>query len=100
MRHFHMHTGERNHKCPYPGCTARCSRADNLQQHYQTHFVIGSRHQMLASAVAAAAGPGALYHLSYCGPPITQRRRNSFPAHAGDQPVVILHTTSIDNIDY
>ncbi|KAJ7029004.1 hypothetical protein C8F04DRAFT_882967, partial [Mycena alexandri] len=31
-RHSRVHTGERNHKCPFPGCETRCSRADNLQQ--------------------------------------------------------------------
>ncbi|KAI0677781.1 hypothetical protein C8Q78DRAFT_1074451 [Trametes maxima] len=32
-RHARIHTGERNHKCPFPGCETRCSRQDNLQQH-------------------------------------------------------------------
>lgn len=33
-RHARVHTGERNHKCPFPGCETRCSRQDNLQQQY------------------------------------------------------------------
>ncbi|KAF9039655.1 hypothetical protein BDZ89DRAFT_945138 [Hymenopellis radicata] len=33
-RHSRVHTGERNHKCPFPGCETRCSRQDNLQQQY------------------------------------------------------------------
>ena len=33
-RHTRVHTGERNHKCPFPGCETRCSRQDNLQQQY------------------------------------------------------------------
>lgn len=36
-RHTRIHTGERNHKCPFPGCETRCSRQDNLQQ--QSVFV-------------------------------------------------------------
>ncbi|KAJ3552439.1 hypothetical protein NM688_g4148 [Phlebia brevispora] len=31
-RHGRIHTGERNHACPFPGCETRCSRQDNLQQ--------------------------------------------------------------------
>jgi uncharacterized Zn-finger protein len=31
-RHVKMHTGERSHKCPFPGCETACSRQDNLQQ--------------------------------------------------------------------
>ncbi|EPQ58768.1 hypothetical protein GLOTRDRAFT_33579 [Gloeophyllum trabeum ATCC 11539] len=31
-RHSRVHTGERNHICPFPGCQTRCSRQDNLQQ--------------------------------------------------------------------
>lgn len=31
-RHMRVHTGERNHKCPFPACETRCSRQDNLQQ--------------------------------------------------------------------
>ncbi|KAI0304140.1 hypothetical protein BC826DRAFT_865585, partial [Russula brevipes] len=37
-RHTRIHTGERNHKCPFPGCDTRCSRQDNLQQHYRIHL--------------------------------------------------------------
>ncbi|KAJ7201869.1 hypothetical protein GGX14DRAFT_524134, partial [Mycena pura] len=42
-RHSRVHTGERNHKCPFPGCETRCSRQDNLQQHYRIHLSPGSR---------------------------------------------------------
>ncbi|KAJ7662481.1 hypothetical protein B0H17DRAFT_1093381 [Mycena rosella] len=42
-RHAPMHTGERNHKCPFPGCKTCCSRQDNLQQHYRIHLSPGSR---------------------------------------------------------
>ncbi|KAJ7204049.1 hypothetical protein GGX14DRAFT_369091 [Mycena pura] len=31
-RHSRVHTGERNHRCPFPGCETKCSRLDNLQQ--------------------------------------------------------------------
>lgn len=42
-RHSRVHTGERNHRCPFPGCETRCSRQDNLQQHYRIHLSPGSR---------------------------------------------------------
>jgi hypothetical protein len=38
-RHSRVHTGERNHKCPFPGCETRCSRQDNLQQQYVSSFL-------------------------------------------------------------
>ncbi|TFK83825.1 hypothetical protein K466DRAFT_602531 [Polyporus arcularius HHB13444] len=52
-RHARIHTGERNHKCPFPGCETRCSRQDNLQQHYRIHLSPGSRRNS-GSATRAA----------------------------------------------
>ncbi|KAI1791042.1 hypothetical protein LXA43DRAFT_449442 [Ganoderma leucocontextum] len=52
-RHTRIHTGERNHKCPFPGCETRCSRQDNLQQHYRIHLSPGSRRSS-GSATRAA----------------------------------------------
>ncbi|KAF7312913.1 hypothetical protein MKEN_00975700 [Mycena kentingensis (nom. inval.)] len=37
-RHVRVHTGEMNYSCSFPGCTTRCSRKDNLRQHYRLHF--------------------------------------------------------------
>lgn len=37
-RHHRIHTGVKNHVCPYEGCNARFSRQDNCMQHYKTHF--------------------------------------------------------------
>ncbi|OBA21220.1 hypothetical protein METBIDRAFT_18877, partial [Metschnikowia bicuspidata var. bicuspidata NRRL YB-4993] len=37
-RHNRIHTGERNHKCPFPRCTARFARQDNCTQHYRIHL--------------------------------------------------------------
>ncbi|KAF8955000.1 hypothetical protein BDZ97DRAFT_1862005 [Flammula alnicola] len=54
-RHSRVHTGERNHKCPFPGCETRCSRQDNLQQHYRIHLSPGSRR----SSTRASASRGA-----------------------------------------
>ncbi|KAJ7577827.1 hypothetical protein C8J56DRAFT_798214 [Mycena floridula] len=31
-RHSRIHSGEKNYACPFPGCSTRCSRQDNLQQ--------------------------------------------------------------------
>ncbi|VEU21550.1 DEKNAAC102268 [Brettanomyces naardenensis] len=37
-RHNRIHTGVKNHICPYEGCNARFSRQDNCMQHYKTHL--------------------------------------------------------------
>ncbi|KAJ7799471.1 hypothetical protein B0H14DRAFT_2250953, partial [Mycena olivaceomarginata] len=31
-RHVVVHSGQKNHPCPFPGCATKCSRNDNLQQ--------------------------------------------------------------------
>nr|GAT48492.1 predicted protein [Mycena chlorophos] len=43
-RHQRMHTDDRKkHECPFPDCDFRCSRKDNLLQHYRVHLSPGSR---------------------------------------------------------
>lgn len=37
-RHNRIHTGERNHICPFKGCHQKFSRQDNCLQHYKTHL--------------------------------------------------------------
>ncbi|CAL9735307.1 hypothetical protein MOSE0_H02872 [Monosporozyma servazzii] len=37
-RHNRIHTGERNHVCPFKGCYQKFSRQDNCLQHYKTHL--------------------------------------------------------------
>lgn len=54
-RHARVHTGERNHKCPFPGCETRCSRQDNLQQHYRIHLSPGSRRNSKSRVLATPA---------------------------------------------
>lgn len=39
-RHSKVHTRERNHTCPFPGCKTRCSRQDNLQQQSVPFFFL------------------------------------------------------------
>ncbi|KAH3673770.1 hypothetical protein WICPIJ_009650 [Wickerhamomyces pijperi] len=36
-RHVRIHTGERKHQCPFPGCESRFARQDNCMQHFRTH---------------------------------------------------------------
>jgi hypothetical protein len=35
--HFHTHTGEKPHECPYPGCFKRFSEKGNMRTHIKTH---------------------------------------------------------------
>ncbi|KZP00295.1 hypothetical protein CALVIDRAFT_327311 [Calocera viscosa TUFC12733] len=51
-RHIRVHTGERNHPCPFPGCNARCSRQDNLVQHFRVHM---PREERRANSTAVRA---------------------------------------------
>lgn len=37
-RHHRIHTGVKNHECPFEGCNSRFSRQDNCMQHYKTHL--------------------------------------------------------------
>lgn len=37
-RHNRIHTGEKNHSCPFESCEQKFSRQDNCLQHYRTHF--------------------------------------------------------------
>ncbi|KAH9977821.1 hypothetical protein BGW80DRAFT_1455977 [Lactifluus volemus] len=55
-RHARIHTGERNHKCPFPGCDTRCSRQDNLQQHYRIHLTPGSRRNSTSARSQVLSG--------------------------------------------
>ncbi|THH03091.1 hypothetical protein EW145_g6535 [Phellinidium pouzarii] len=75
-RHTRVHTGERNHKCPFPGCETRCSRQDNLQQHYRIHLSPGSRRSSSSAtraaiqrAMSTPAGPSSAGTAGIMAPP-------------------------------
>ncbi|KAF8642781.1 hypothetical protein AX16_009414 [Volvariella volvacea WC 439] len=73
-RHSRVHTGERNHKCPFPGCETRCSRQDNLQQHYRIHLSPGSRRsstRSISRAMNGKRGGGPLLEATPAPPPLS-----------------------------
>ncbi|KIY69026.1 hypothetical protein CYLTODRAFT_394412 [Cylindrobasidium torrendii FP15055 ss-10] len=70
-RHSRVHTGERNHKCPFPGCETRCSRQDNLQQHYRIHLSPGSRRNSARSNIARVLNNNA--------PPVAKKEESPPP---------------------
>ncbi|GAV53287.1 hypothetical protein ZYGR_0AI05710 [Zygosaccharomyces rouxii] len=52
-RHNRIHTGEKNHECPYEGCDQKFSRHDNCIQHYRTHV---KRELRVSEALRAGNG--------------------------------------------
>lgn len=102
-RHSKVHSGEKNHICPYPECQRRCSRRDNLLQHYTMHLTKEER-DLPATYVREAlsamqARMGTYVHpyprgvtLGSLPPPqqvdmSTMRIERSSPQHAHTSPV-------------
>ncbi|KAJ7595036.1 hypothetical protein C8J56DRAFT_928253 [Mycena floridula] len=54
-RHSLIHSGERKYPCPFPGCEIKCSRRDNLQQHYRIHLPGSSSGKGLSTRKAIKA---------------------------------------------
>ncbi|KAK7448151.1 transcriptional repressor [Stygiomarasmius scandens] len=105
-RHSRVHTGEKSHKCPFPGCEKRCSRQDNLQQHYQIHLSPGSHRTSsrtsrssrgISSRREANSGlaPASLGNLSYPSPdsplPLTSSLNNLPPPLLSPPPLEPAH---------
>ncbi|KAH8825913.1 hypothetical protein DL96DRAFT_1610219 [Flagelloscypha sp. PMI_526] len=82
-RHGHIHTGEKKYACPFPDCKTRCSRQDNLQQHYRTHLSATSRQNMSkarqATRVVAPAPPLTMASPDNASPPRSDAGRSASP---------------------
>lgn len=86
-RHSRVHTGERNHKCPFPGCETRCSRQDNLQQHYRIHLSPGSRRNSARSVISRVMhSPGSAGGKRGVSPPPALEPARLYSHHSQSPP--------------
>ncbi|GJE87278.1 hypothetical protein PsYK624_033610 [Phanerochaete sordida] len=94
-RHTRVHTGERNHKCPFPGCETRCSRQDNLQQHYRIHLSPGSR-RTSGTATRAAMSRQARLSQTPSSAGTTNGRSRSRSSSCTPPPSLSLASAALD----
>ncbi|KAF7791779.1 hypothetical protein EIP86_002803 [Pleurotus ostreatoroseus] len=94
-RHRRIHTGERNHICPFPGCETRCSRQDNLQQQRTTGQATRVAMQRAMKQSAAVAAPPQISAVSQVPssvqhprlPPIDTKEEFDYGPHQLTSPI-------------
>jgi zinc finger protein CreA/MIG len=96
-RHSRVHTGERNHRCPFPGCETRCSRQDNLQQQSVSFsFIICLYTKCISTSYRIHLSPGSRRNAARTKAPRKRASPSASPANPESAASQNLQTPHIE----